>query len=144
MDRDRSPVEDKSPSDADADDRDDAARSAQSGRRQDRALAHGRDRRHARRADRRAQAREHRHDVPTTSETIDRPPREHGPFFGRSSPNALKSSSSPFASSEADEEPDHRGEHADDERLQDHRPRTCLRVAPIVRSVANSRVAARS
>ena len=59
---------------------------------------------------------------------------------GRSMPNDLNSEFEALGEPEADEQADDRGEQPDHEPLEQHRAQHLARVAPIVRSVANSRV----
>ena len=59
--------------------------------------------------------------MPTSSDTTIVRVSRSRPWFGSVKPTAPKSLKRPLASSEAEEEPDHRGEDADDERLDDDR-----------------------
>ena len=60
--------------------------------------------------------------------------------LGSSTPIAPNSAIMPLAIPKPDDEPDHRGDEADHEALEPTERMTCLREAPSVRSVANSRV----
>ena len=58
--------------------------------------------------------------IPTSSATTIVRGFRSSPLFGSVNPTAEKSANSPLASAEPEEEPDHRGEHADDSRLDQH------------------------
>ena len=60
--------------------------------------------------------------------------------FGSVKPTTSKSQKSPFASAEAQEQPDHRGDDPDVSASTITDQSTCRREAPTVRMVANSRV----
>ena len=88
--------------------------------RQRRAFADGRDRRHPRRAHRRAQAGDHRH------EDADQERNDHvrvsksSPVFGSVKPTASNSDEQALRERETEEEPGHRCEHAHDQGLEQH------------------------
>ena len=101
----------------------DGAERCEPPRRQRRALAHGRDRRHAGRADRGPQAREQRHD--DADERVRRrrsASAKTSPVFGSVKPTASKSLNEALAEPEPDEQPDDRREDAHHEPLDHDEP----------------------
>ena len=78
--------------------------------------------------------------IPTSSETMIVRVAKTVPLFGSVDADRDEERDEPLREREAEREPADRGEHADDERLEHDRPSTWRRVAPIVRSVASSRV----
>ena len=89
-------------------------------RRQRRSLAHGGDRRHAGRADRRPEARDQRHDDPDErARRRSSGSRTASPLFGSVNPTASKSLNSPFASASPRNSPTIEATIAHDERLDD-------------------------
>ncbi len=86
---------------------------------QRRALAHGRDRRHARRAQRREDARDQGDDDPERERDDDRPRLEEQPAVREREADGVEQPEEPLREREPDEEPDHRGDDAHRQRL-DH------------------------
>ena len=90
-------------------------------RRQDRAFAHGRDRRHAGRPDGRPQACEERDDDPERHRDDHRAPREHEPPLRQVGPERLEEGVEPLGEREPDEQADERCERPEHEPFDDHR-----------------------
>ena len=91
-------------------------------RRQRRALAHRRDRRHACRAQRREEARDQRHEDPERERDDDRPGLEEEAAVRQREADRVEQPEEPLREREPEEEPDHRGDEAHDERLEHDRP----------------------
>jgi hypothetical protein len=88
--------------------------------RQNSAFAHGRDRRHARRLDRREEPGEQRHDHACEQRDDNRPRREHGTALRQVGAERDEDRVEALGDREAEEEPDQGGRQADRERLDEH------------------------
>ena len=90
--------------------------------RERRTLPHGRDRRHARRADGGEQPGEERDAHPDDERDDHRPGREDAVGGREVGPEALEQGLDPLREDHSESQPDERGEQPDDERLEDHGP----------------------